>query len=46
MPPKKKTEEEVEVIGPFDEDRYLPTLGIMLEAGKTHRVTPEDDGGK
>ena len=43
MPAKKKTE-EAEVIGPFDEDRYLPTLGITLEAGKTHKVT-DDDGG-
>lgn len=41
MPTKKKSE-DAEVIGPFDEDRYLPTLGITLKAGDTHKVTPED----
>lgn len=41
--PKKSENDKAEVIGPFDEDRYLPTLGITLKAGETHKL---DDGGK
>lgn len=45
MPPKKQTKtDETEVIGPFDEDRYLSTLGVTLKAGETYKVT--DDGGR
>lgn len=27
-----------ETIGPFDDDRYIPSLGVVLPAGKTLTV--------
>lgn len=45
MPAKKKQAEEAEVVGPFEDERYLSTYGVTLKPGETFTV-PDDDGGK